>query len=53
MEALEELSNAMVVLLKSHAMKYLKAQVIRRTILASLMTSLAPVAWLKIGQIIG
>jgi hypothetical protein len=34
-------------------MKYMKAEIIKRTILASLMTSLAPIAWLKIGQIIG
>ncbi|KAG5647259.1 hypothetical protein DXG03_000794 [Asterophora parasitica] len=51
-EALEELSSALVTLLKSHAMKYVKAEVIKRTILASLMSSLAPIALLKIGQII-
>ncbi|KAF8077848.1 DUF726-domain-containing protein [Lyophyllum atratum] len=51
-EALEALSDALVTLLKTHAMKYVQAQVIKRTILASLMSSLAPIAWLKIGQII-
>ncbi|RDB21498.1 putative membrane protein C6F6.13c [Hypsizygus marmoreus] len=51
-EVLEQLSNALVTLVKSHAIKYVKMQVIRRTILASLMSSLAPIAWLKIGQII-
>lgn len=34
-------------------MKYVKAEIIKRTILATLMSSLAPIAWLKIGQIIG
>lgn len=52
-EALESLSSALSTLIKANAMKYVKVQIIRRTIFASLMTSLAPIAWLKIGQIIG
>jgi len=51
-EALQSLSNALVTLLKTHAMKYVKAEIIRRTIFASLMAALSPLAWLKIGQII-
>ncbi|KDQ61026.1 hypothetical protein JAAARDRAFT_173479 [Jaapia argillacea MUCL 33604] len=51
-EALEQLSNALTTLVKAQAMKYVKAEIIKRTVLASLMSSLAPLAWLKIGQII-
>ncbi|KAF9052929.1 DUF726-domain-containing protein [Panaeolus papilionaceus] len=52
MKALEELSNALYTLITSHAMKYVKAEIIKRTVLAGLMNSLAPLALLKIGQII-
>jgi hypothetical protein len=52
-EALEELSDALSALVRSNALKYMQAEVIHRTILASLMTSLAPLAWTEIGQIIG
>ncbi|TDL24863.1 DUF726-domain-containing protein [Rickenella mellea] len=51
-EALQKLANALLDLAKSHAMKYVKGQIIKRTVLASLMSSLAPIAWLKLGQII-
>lgn len=34
-------------------MKYVKAEVIKRTVLATLMSGLTPLAWLKLGQIIG
>jgi len=51
-EALEELSSALKALIKSEAMKYVKSEVVKRTILAGLMSSLAPLALLKIGQII-
>ncbi|KAF8892495.1 DUF726-domain-containing protein [Infundibulicybe gibba] len=51
-EALQELSNALLALLKSHAMKYVKAEIIKRTVFSALLSSLTPVAWLKIGQII-
>ncbi|CAA7271536.1 unnamed protein product [Cyclocybe aegerita] len=50
--ALEELSDALLALIKSQAMKYVKGEIIRRTIFAGLMNSLAPLALLKIGQII-
>ncbi|KAJ7509996.1 DUF726-domain-containing protein [Mycena galericulata] len=51
-ELLESLSNALYSLVRANAMRYIKAEVIRRTVFASLMSSLAPIAWLKIGQII-
>ncbi|PFH54189.1 hypothetical protein AMATHDRAFT_72709 [Amanita thiersii Skay4041] len=44
-EALIELSNALRTLVQSHAMQYVKAQILKRTILASLMASLTPLAW--------
>ncbi|PPQ63049.1 hypothetical protein CVT24_005903 [Panaeolus cyanescens] len=52
MKALEELSSALYTLITSHAMKYVKAEIIKRTVFAGLMNSLAPLALLKIGQII-
>lgn len=51
MQALEELSNALYTLVKSYSLKYVKAEIIKRTVLANLMYSLAPIAWLKIGQV--
>ncbi|CAL1704744.1 unnamed protein product [Somion occarium] len=51
-DALIDLSNALTALIKSQAMKYVKAEVIKRTVLASLFAALAPAAWLKIAQLI-
>jgi hypothetical protein len=50
---LKALSDAMYELVKSHAMKYVKAEVIKRTVFASLMSALSPVVLLKIGELIG
>lgn len=52
-KSLEELSDALYTLIKTHTMKYVRAEIIRRTVFASLLASLAPIALLKIGQIIG
>lgn len=52
-EALKVLSDAMYELVKGHAMKYIKAEVIRRTVFANLMSALSPIALLKIGGLIG
>ncbi len=52
-DALKDLSNALTALIKSHAMKFVKVEIIKRTVFASLMASLSPIALLKIGQIIG
>jgi hypothetical protein len=51
--ALLELSDALVALLKDKAVGYIKKEIIRRTVLASLFASLSPVAYLQIGKIIG
>jgi hypothetical protein len=53
MEALQELSNALTALIHTEAIKYVKGEVLKRTFLAGLMSSLAPLALLNIGQIIG
>ncbi|KIY43556.1 DUF726-domain-containing protein, partial [Fistulina hepatica ATCC 64428] len=50
--ALEELSSALYTLVKSNLMKYIRTEVFRRTLFASLITSLSPIAFLKIGEII-
>jgi hypothetical protein len=52
-EALKDLSNALFTLSKSAAVKYLRAEILSRTVLASLMTALAPTALLNIGRIAG
>ena len=53
MKALTELSDALFALVKSQAMQYVKAEIIKRTVLASLMSALSPIAWLKIGRVFG
>ncbi|KAF7973409.1 hypothetical protein HWV62_15207 [Athelia sp. TMB] len=51
-QALEDLANALGTLVKTQAMQYVKAQIIKQTVLAALMSALSPLAWLKIGKII-
>jgi len=51
-DALLELSDALVALLKDKAISYVKKEIIKRTVLASLFASLSPVAYLQIGKII-
>ncbi|THH10806.1 hypothetical protein EW145_g1066, partial [Phellinidium pouzarii] len=51
-EALRKLSSALGDLVKSHAIKYVKSEIIKRTFLAALFSSLSPIALLKIGQVI-
>ncbi|THH12520.1 hypothetical protein EW146_g7614, partial [Bondarzewia mesenterica] len=51
-EALETLSNSLYILVRTSAMRYIKAEIIKRTFFSSLLSSLAPIAWLKIGKII-
>ncbi|KAL0946644.1 hypothetical protein HGRIS_012838 [Hohenbuehelia grisea] len=51
-EALQALSSALMTLIKSHAMKYVQSEIIKRTVFATLMSSLSPLALLKVGQII-
>ncbi|KAJ7581215.1 DUF726-domain-containing protein [Mycena floridula] len=51
-EALEQLSDALFTLVKSHAMKYVKIEILKRTVFASLMAAMSPIALLKIGQVI-
>jgi len=51
-DALESLSNAFTALIKAQAMKYVKAEIIKRTVFASLFAAFSPTAWLKIARII-
>lgn len=48
-----ELADALNALVKSQALTYIRGEIIKRTVLASLMAALSPTAWLKVGQIIG
>ncbi|KAI0721123.1 hypothetical protein C8T65DRAFT_692583 [Cerioporus squamosus] len=51
-DALKRLSTALVDLIKSQAMQYIKGQIIRQTVLATLFAALSPTAWLKLTKII-
>ncbi|KAF5389899.1 hypothetical protein D9757_003718 [Collybiopsis confluens] len=51
-EALEQLSDALYTLIKTNAMKYVRAEIIRRTVFASVLAALGPMALLKVGEII-
>ncbi|KAH8107071.1 DUF726-domain-containing protein [Cristinia sonorae] len=50
-QALMELSGALGALVKSQVMKYIKAEVIKRTVFASLFAALSTGVWLKIAQL--
>lgn len=52
-DALLELSDAFVALLKDKAIGYIKKEIIKRTVLATLFASLSPMAYLQIGKVIG
>lgn len=52
-DALLELSDALIALLKDKAIGYIKKEIIKRTVLATLFASLSPVAYLQIGKVIG
>ncbi|KAL5532646.1 hypothetical protein ACEPAF_4420 [Sanghuangporus sanghuang] len=51
-EALEKLSSALGDLVTSHAIKFVKAEIIKHTFLAALYAALTPIAFLKVGQLI-
>ncbi|KAK7467244.1 hypothetical protein VKT23_004301 [Stygiomarasmius scandens] len=51
-KALHDLSTALYKLIASNTMKYIRAEILRRTVFASLMFALAPISLLKIGEII-
>ncbi|KAG1756608.1 DUF726-domain-containing protein [Suillus paluster] len=51
-EALQAMSSALSDLIESQAINYVGGQILKRTILASLLSALSPVALLKIGKII-
>ncbi|KAI0273337.1 hypothetical protein BC834DRAFT_990554 [Gloeopeniophorella convolvens] len=51
-EALQALSGALRTLVRAQAMQYVKAQLLRRTVLAALLSSLAPLTWLRLGRIV-
>ena len=52
-DALLDLSDALVALLREKAVGYIKGEIIKRTVLATLFASLSPLAYLQIGRIIG
>ncbi|KAH9946142.1 DUF726-domain-containing protein [Epithele typhae] len=51
-EELERLSTALMDLVKAQAMQFVKGAILKQTILASLMTALSPVVWVKLTKII-
>lgn len=50
-DALIELSNALGVLVKSEAMKFVQAEVLKRTVFAALYAALSPTIWVRIAQL--
>ncbi|KAI0320741.1 DUF726-domain-containing protein [Amylostereum chailletii] len=51
-QALTELSEALSTSIKTQAMQYVKASIVKSVLLATLLSSLAPVVWLRIGKIL-
>ncbi|KZT68123.1 DUF726-domain-containing protein [Daedalea quercina L-15889] len=51
-QALRDLSNALTALIKSQTMKYVRAEIIKRTVFASLWAALSPTVWLNFTRII-
>ncbi|KAF7305028.1 hypothetical protein MKEN_01217800 [Mycena kentingensis (nom. inval.)] len=51
-ELLESLSEALTKLVKTNTMRLIKVEVLKRTVFAALMASLAPIALLKLGEIV-
>ncbi|KAF3925737.1 hypothetical protein AA313_de0210113 [Arthrobotrys entomopaga] len=50
--ALLDLGSALTTMLKTYAFTYLKIEIIKRTVLASLMAAMWPIALLKIGKVV-
>ena len=48
-----KLSSALSTLIKTKAMKYVQAEVIKRTVFAALWSALSPTTWTQIIQVIG
>ncbi|EKM55446.1 uncharacterized protein PHACADRAFT_143785 [Phanerochaete carnosa HHB-10118-sp] len=51
-EALTQLSDALTALVKTEAMRYVQAQIIKRTVFAALFAALSPAVWVKILRVI-
>jgi pimeloyl-ACP methyl ester carboxylesterase len=52
MQALLDLGDAIETMVKNYAIKYIKAEIIKRTVLASLWSALWPLGLLKIAQVV-
>ncbi|KAF3290890.1 hypothetical protein TWF970_000151 [Orbilia oligospora] len=50
--ALMDLGNALTTMLKTYGFAYLKIEIIKRTVLATLMAALWPIALLKLAQVV-
>ncbi|KAK6359311.1 hypothetical protein TWF696_000474 [Orbilia brochopaga] len=50
--ALMDLGSALTTMLKTYAFAYLKIEIIKRTVLASLMAAMWPIALLKVGKVV-
>lgn len=51
-QALLELGRAMMAMIKAKAIGYIKGEILKRTVLASLMSALWPLQLLQVGQLI-
>ncbi|EPT06031.1 hypothetical protein FOMPIDRAFT_125031 [Fomitopsis schrenkii] len=52
-QALRDLSDALSILVKSQSMKYVRRELVKRTVFASLWAALMPTVWLNLVHIIG
>lgn len=48
-----QLSSALTALVKTQAMQFVRAQIIKKTVFAALYAALSPAVWLKILRVIG
>ncbi|GJE95146.1 hypothetical protein PsYK624_113270 [Phanerochaete sordida] len=51
-EALLQLSDALAALVQTEAMRFVQAQIVKRTVFAALFAALSPAVWLKILRVI-
>ena len=53
MKALQELSTALTALIKSQSMKYVRREIVKRTVFATLWAALTPTVWINLVHIVG
>ena len=52
-KALQDLSTALTALIKSQSMKYVRREIVKRTVFATLWAALTPTVWINLVHIVG